>query len=351
MILVTGGCGYIGSHVALTLARLGKTVVIIDDGSNSDVVASCAAFQQAGFETTLHESFGEFSTIENAQIMIFETYTGFTGNMRRIFRTFQFEAVIHCAGLKSVPDSFEDHERYYEVNVTDTVALMNLAREFKVPKFVFSSSASVYQPSDYEGVTEKSPLGPQSPYAMTKMLAEYALRLLVSERTKLACLRYFNPLGADATGLFGDNPPGDRSTNIMPVLTRCWQQGKPFNINGNTYYTQDGTPVRDYIHISDLAHAHVRALEILDDTKDVFTVNIGTGEPTTVRWLVSTFNSQLSESDCVRVTLGPRRTGDAPYLVADTTYAQSLGFPKYTRTVVEMCESHIAFITRQQKQS
>ena len=304
-ILVTGGAGYIGSHSAVELLNAGHQVVIVDNLCNSSakVLDRIEALAGKNF------SFVQADVRDSAAI-------------DRVFAEHRIDGVIHFAGLKAVGESVAQPLRYFDNNVGSTLALLHAMDRANVRRIVFSSSATVYGDPEQVPINEGSRLQVTNPYGRTKLICEDILRdLQVSDpRWHVAILRYFNPVGAHISGTIGENPSGTPN-NLMPFITQVAVGQREFlSIFGKDYPTPDGTGVRDYIHVVDLAQGHLAALKYLNDRQASITVNLGTGRGVSVQELADTF---------ARVTGVPvpyrfveRRPGDVAACYADTRLAQ-----------------------------
>ncbi|PUE48308.1 UDP-glucose 4-epimerase GalE [Limnohabitans sp. 2KL-51] len=304
-ILVTGGAGYIGSHTAVELLNAGHQVVIVDNLCNSSakVLDRIEALAGKNF------NFVQADVRDSAAI-------------DRIFAEHRIDGVIHFAGLKAVGESVAQPLRYFDNNVGSTLALLHAMDRANVRRIVFSSSATVYGDPEQVPITEDSRLQVTNPYGRTKLICEDILRDLqqADPRWHVAILRYFNPVGAHISGTIGENPSGTPN-NLMPFITQVAVGQREFlSIFGKDYPTPDGTGVRDYIHVVDLAQGHLAALKYLNDRQASITVNLGTGRGVSVQELADTF---------ARVTGVPvpyrfveRRPGDVAACYADTRLAQ-----------------------------
>jgi UDP-glucose 4-epimerase len=304
-ILVTGGAGYIGSHTVLALLEAGHEVLIVDNLSNSS----------AKVLPRLEQLSGQVIPFVQADVRD-------GAALDRIFAEHRIDGVIHFAGLKAVGESVAQPLRYFDNNVGSTLALLQAMDRAGVRRIVFSSSATVYGDPEQVPITESSRLQVTNPYGRTKLICEDILRdLLVSDpRWQVAILRYFNPVGAHISGNIGEHPNGIPN-NLMPFITQVAVGQREFlSIFGQDYPTSDGTGVRDYIHVVDLAQGHLAALNYLQDQQASITVNLGTGRGVSVKELADTF---------ARVTGVPvpyrfvdRRPGDVAACYADTRLAQ-----------------------------
>ncbi len=309
-ILITGGAGYIGSHTAVELMNAGHRVVIVDNLGNSSIQVLDRIRALAGD----HVNFVQADVRDGAAL-------------DRIFAEHAIDGVIHFAGLKAVGESVAQPVRYFDNNIGSTLTLLQAMDRAGVRRIVFSSSATVYGDPEQVPITESSRLQVTNPYGRTKLMCEDILRdLQVSDpRWHVAILRYFNPVGAHLSGTIGEHPNGIPN-NLMPFITQVAVGKREFlSIFGNDYPTPDGTGVRDYIHVVDLAQGHLAALNYLQNQQASITVNLGTGRGVSVKELADTF---------ARVTGVPvpyqfvaRRPGDVAACFADTRLArQALGW-------------------------
>lgn len=321
-ILVTGGAGYIGSHTVIELLNHQYNVIIVDDFSNAhpDVIQRIEA-------------------ITNQSITVHQVDITDRSALRHVFEQHSdIEAVIHFAGYKAVGESVAKPLTYYQNNVTGTLILMELMNEYQVKKIVFSSSATVYGMDNHVPFTEDMPLSTTNPYGTTKLFIEHIIRdqFVADEQWSAANLRYFNPIGAHKTGHIGENPSGVPN-NLMPYITQV-AVGKleMLRIFGDDFDTHDGTGVRDYIHVADLAVGHLKALEyVLQSHGGVEAFNLGTGEGYSVLDLVNTF-SRVNQVDIPYVIVD-RRPGDIAKSFADVSKASDkLGWTA-THTIEDMC--------------
>ncbi|WP_458723818.1 UDP-glucose 4-epimerase GalE [Pseudomonas brenneri] len=305
MILVTGGAGYIGTHTLVELIAAGYNPVVFDNFCNSSVKAIDRVLEITGVTVPVHH--GDIRDKDA---------------LRKVFETYQdIGSVIHFAGLKAVGDSVKDPLNYYDNNLVGTITLCQVMSEFGCKSIVFSSSATVYGDPDSVPINESFPLKATNPYGRTKVMVEELLRdLFVADSDwKIALLRYFNPVGAHPSGLIGENPSGIPN-NLMPYLAQV-AVGKrnKLSIFGGDYATIDGTGVRDYIHVVDLAKGHVKALQTIDTPK-VLTVNLGTGVGYSVLELLHAFESASEKT--VPYEVVDRRPGDIAVCYTDPSEAQ-----------------------------
>ncbi len=318
-ILVTGGCGFIGSHQAVSLLEAGHDVVIVDNLSNSRAEVIDHIGELAGRAPTL-EVLDVRQTDELAKLMI---------------RT-NCEMIIHFAGMKHVAESMELPIDYFDANVGGLTSLLRASEQAGVKRLIFSSSGSVYGPATKFPISEDAPTQPTNPYSTSKLVCERILSSVCAADPSwsVVALRYFNPAGAHPSGLIGEDPT-HLVTNLLPVIMDTARGGRPaVPILGEDLPTKDGTAVRDYVHVMDVAEAHQRALPLLDKQGfDVF--NIGRGEGDSVRELIAAAERAIGDS--IPVTIGVPRPGDVPALYADTTLAEKrIGSWDY-RDLDEIC--------------
>ena len=318
-ILVTGGAGYIGSHTVVELIENGFNPVILDDFRNAHKYSIEGIEKIVGFEVDVRE----IDVCDKAKV-------------KAVFEEFSFEGIIHFAAYKAVGESVESPLSYYQNNLIGLINILQLAIEFKVKNFVFSSSCTIYgEPKDSKIVTESSPIQPaNSPYGNTKQIGEQIINDVIASgaNIKVLNLRYFNPVGAHASSLIGELPIG-KPNNLLPAVTQCAIGKIPLiTVYGNDYDTIDGTCVRDYIHVLDLANAHVKGIEwlALESEPLVENVNIGTGKGTSVLEVIETFE-EISELK-LNWKFGNRRDGDVVEIFADVTKSYNLLNWKATRT-------------------
>ncbi|TAA13138.1 UDP-glucose 4-epimerase GalE [Streptococcus parasuis] len=319
-ILVTGGTGYIGSHTVVELIKLGKEVVIVDNLSNSSILVLDRIEEITGKRPTFYE----LDVADKAAL-------------RSVFEKESIEAAIHFAGYKAVGESVEKPVMYYENNIMSTLALVEVMAEFGVKKIVFSSSATVYGLNNPSPLVENMPTSATNPYGYTKVMLEQILRdLEVSDKEwSVALLRYFNPIGAHESGLIGEDPAGIPN-NLMPFIAQV-AVGKraELSVFGNDYDTVDGTGVRDYIHVVDLALGHIKALEKISDTTGVYTYNLGSGQGTSVLELVQAFEKVNGVT--VPYKIVDRRPGDVATCYANADKALAELNWKTEKTIEDMC--------------
>lgn len=320
MILVTGGTGYIGSHTVVELMKIGHDVLIVDNLSNS--------------------KFGVIDRIEH----IVGRRPGFIQfdirdrpAMRTLFTDHHFDAVIHFAGLKAVGESVAQPVRYYDNNVYGSLVLFETMAEASVKRLVFSSSASVYGDPHAVPIKEDFPLAPTNPYGRSKLMIEEMLHDIVRSDAcwSIAILRYFNPVGAHESGLIGEDPKGTPN-NLMPYIAQVAVGHHEYlNVFGNDYPTLDGTGVRDYVHVVDLAEGHVAALKYLTNNGGLPTVNLGTGHGYSVLEMIKAFEKVSHQAIPYRIA--PRRAGDIAQCWANPALAKELFGWVAKRGLKEMC--------------
>ena len=324
-VLVTGGCGYIGSHTVVDLLNNDYEVIIVDNLINSK-----------------KEVLDKIKKITNKDVTFYEIDLCDKEKLRTVFEKEKFDSVIHFAGLKAVGESVEKPLMYYDNNLISTINLLDLMKEYNVKKIVFSSSATVYGNPKSLPIKEDFPLSTTNPYGTTKLMIETILKDLYNADNSfdITILRYFNPIGADKSGLLGEDPNGIPN-NLMPYIVRVAVGKLPIlNIFGDDYNTVDGTGVRDYIHVCDLADGHVLALKNKKTGLKIY--NLGTGKGTSVLELVSTFEKVNGVK--VNKQIVGRRDGDIDACFASNELARKeLGFnPKYT--IEDMCLDSYNFV-------
>lgn len=312
-ILVTGGCGYIGSHTVVELIRNGYDVVIVDDFSNSKPVVLDRIKKITGKSVTFYKG-----NVCNKDIL------------RKIFHENKIDTVIHFAGYKAVGESVEKPLMYFRNNIDSTLSLLEVMTEFNVKKLVFSSSATVYGNPRSLPIKEDSNLSVINPYGRTKLYIEGILNdVYVSDNSwSIAILRYFNPVGADSTYLIGEEPNGIPN-NLMPYIVKvATGELDHLNVFGNDYNTHDGTGARDYIHVTDLALGHIKALVYIDKQPVLDCFNLGRGECFTVLDMVSSFEKYNNVK--IPYQIKNRRKGDIDSCYADVSYAkEKFGWEAY----------------------
>ncbi len=319
-ILVTGGAGYIGSHTCIELLNQGHKVVVVDNLVNSH-----------------SESLQRVEELTGKNIPFYAVDLSNEAEITKVFSEHSIEAVIHFAGLKAVGESVEQPIRYYDNNIKSTLVLCKLMQSFSVKHLVFSSSATVYGLAESNPIPETAPLSATNPYGRTKLFIEYILNdwITTFDGASVALLRYFNPVGAHASGRIGEDPQGIPN-NLMPYITQVAAvRREKLSIFGNDYDTVDGTGVRDYIHVVDLAMGHVKALDALIHLTGSHVYNLGTGNGTSVLELVQAF--QQATGQPIPYEISARRPGDVATCFADSSKAERELNWKAVRGIVEMC--------------
>ena len=322
-ILVTGGAGYIGSHTCLELLKAGFEVVVVDNLDNS-----------------VEESLHRVRSLTGREIEFHEVDICNGPALDQVFASHKFDAVVHFAGLKAVGESCEIPLRYYENNIVGTLELLKVMAAHDCFNLVFSSSATVYGDPATVPITEDFPLSATNPYGKTKLFIEEILRDLCAsdDRWTALLLRYFNPIGAHESGRIGEDPQGIPN-NLMPYIMQvAVGQREELSVFGDDYDTPDGTGVRDYIHVVDLALGHLAAIDKLGDFDGCVPVNLGTGQGYSVLEMVTAAEAASGAKVAYAVTT--RRPGDIATCYADpSTAAGKLGW-KATRGIAEMCADH-----------
>ncbi|MEA2049092.1 MAG: UDP-glucose 4-epimerase GalE [Campylobacterota bacterium] len=320
-ILVTGGAGYIGSHTVVLLIEAGHEIVIFDNFCNASKEAITRVEKIVGQKIITIEG-----DIRNAE------------DLHNVFNTHTIQAVIHFAGLKAVGESVAEPLKYYDNNVHGTSVLCSVMAKHGCKSIVFSSSATVYGDPHTTPILETFPLSATNPYGRSKLFIEEILRdLYISDNAwNIILLRYFNPVGAHPSGTIGEDPNGIPN-NLMPFIAQT-AVGKRdcLSVFGGDYNTPDGTGVRDYIHVMDLAEGHVKALEKIDKISDVLTVNLGTGVGYSVLDMIKAFEEASGIKVPYKVVA--RRAGDIATCFADPSYAKEVLGWEAKKGVKEMCE-------------
>lgn len=325
-ILVTGGTGYIGSHTVLELLKCGKRVLIVDNLSTSDI----------------NNYYRLKVKYPDASLLFRKIDLRDKQSLSQLFEIYSFNTVIHFAGYKSVGESVRDPLKYYNNNLYSTMVLLEVMNKYGVKNIIFSSSASVYGIPECLPIPETHPLNPQSPYGKTKYFIEEILRDVAYSDSEFNCviLRYFNPVGADPSKILKENPKG-KPENLMPYIVKVIRGEYPhLNIFGDDYQTKDGTGVRDYIHINDLALGHIAALKVFEkkDT-NVHIYNLGTGTGYSVKELVNCMRKYSKKSIPTKIV--DKRSGDVPICYADPNKAfEELGW-KAEKDIHKMCQDSI----------
>lgn len=320
-ILVTGGAGFIGSHTCVELLDRGDRVIIMDNFCNSKP-----------------ESLNRIKTISGKDVTFYETDMMDEEGVRKIFQENKIDAVIHFAGLKAVGESVYKPIEYYHNNITGTLVLLKVMREFNCKRMVFSSSATVYGMNNPAPYKEEMPTSATNPYGWTKVMIEQILRDVATADPEwsVVLLRYFNPIGAHKSGLIGEDPNGIPN-NLLPYVAQV-AIGKlaQLTVHGNDYDTVDGSGVRDYIHVVDLAKGHLCAVDYAMTHTGSEAVNLGTGKGTSVLEVVAAFEKASGRE--VKYVIGPRRAGDIASCYADTSKAKNMLGWQAQYGIDEMCE-------------
>ncbi|MCL2838515.1 MAG: UDP-glucose 4-epimerase GalE [Oscillospiraceae bacterium] len=309
-ILVTGGAGYIGSHTCVLLLEAGYEIAVVDNLSNSS-----------------EESLRRIKKITGRDFNFYKIDLLDTEGLEEVFKSEKFDAVIHFAGLKAVGESVSVPLKYYHNNITGTINLCELMQKYGVKKIVFSSSATVYGDPASVPIKEDFPLSATNPYGQTKLMIEYILKDIhtADNDWDIAILRYFNPVGAHKSGLIGEDP-NDIPNNLVPYISQV-AVGKLecLSVFGNDYNTPDGTGVRDYIHVVDLADGHLKALDKIKNKSGVVIYNLGTGKGYSVLEMVHAFEKACGKP--INYKIAPRRPGDIAMCYADPALAAAeIGF-------------------------
>lgn len=304
-ILVTGGAGYIGSHTCIELIEAGQDVLVLDNLANSSL-----------------EALRRVEAIVGRQVPFVEGDIRDAALLERLFSEQSISAVVHFAGLKAVGESTEIPIDYYENNVAGTIALLQAMRRHEVTRMVFSSSATVYGDPASVPIREDFPLSATNPYGQSKLMIEHMLQDLArsDERWRIAVLRYFNPVGAHESGTIGEDPNGIPN-NLLPYIAQvAVGRREQLAVFGDDYNTPDGTGVRDYIHVVDLARGHLQALDKLNTQSGCVAYNLGTGRGYSVLEMVKAF--EAASGKAVPYKISPRRPGDIACCYADPAFAE-----------------------------
>lgn len=303
-ILVTGGAGYIGSHTCIELIKTGYDVVVIDNLCNSS-----------------QESLKRVESLVNYKIPFHKVDICNEVELTKIFENYSINGIIHFAGLKSINESIKNPIKYYNNNVSGTLNLARIMSKFGCKFFLFSSSATIYGKPYTVPIKENFPLSTNNPYGYSKLIVENFLQNVFSADNSwhIALLRYFNPLGAHKSGLIGE-APNDTPTNLIPCVSQvAIGKVKRLKVYGGDYNTHDGTGVRDYIHVVDLAKGHVKALQALEKKPQIFAVNLGTGKGYSVLDVINAF--EKASGKIIPYQIVERRLGDIDSCYADPEYA------------------------------
>lgn len=319
-ILVTGGAGYIGSHTCLLLLEAGHNVIVVDNLSNSSI-----------------ESLNRVKELTGKELQFYNVDLLDLDNLERAFMENEIDSVIHFAGLKAVGESVSIPLHYYHNNLTGTFNLCSLMNKYNVKNIVFSSSATVYGDPEIIPITEEAKLHATNPYGRTKlMLEEILMDLNIADKSfNVALLRYFNPIGAHESGRIGEDPNGIPNNLVPYVAQVAVGKREKVGVFGNDYDTPDGTGVRDYIHVMDLAAGHLKALEKLNSKPGVVIYNLGTGNGYSVLEVIRAFSKAVGKD--IPYEIGPRRPGDIATCYAEPSFAEKeLGW-KAEKNLEDMC--------------
>lgn len=321
MVLVTGGAGYIGSHTCILLIEAGYDIVVFDNFCNSS-----------------SESINRVEIITGKKIPLYEGDIRSAEDMQGVFSQYPIDSVIHFAGLKSVGESVSNPMKYYDNNIQGTINLLEVMEANNCKTIVFSSSATVYGIPETTPIREDFPLHATNPYGRTKQYIEEILRDLYNsdKEWKIILLRYFNPVGAHISGLIGEDPNGIPN-NLMPFISQtAVEKRTSLSVFGDDYKTRDGTGVRDYIHVVDLAMGHVKSLDKINSIDKVIAVNLGTGTGYSVLEMVQAFEKASSRKIPYKIVA--RRSGDVGSCFADPDYAfEVLGW-RAEKNLDDICE-------------
>ena len=327
-ILITGGAGYIGSHTCVELLNAGQEIIVIDNFSNSSP-----------------------QVIESIKKITHQAITFYQGDVQdekllnKIFKENKIDAVIHFAGFKAVGESVSDPLKYYQNNLLSTITLCQVMAQNNCWQLVFSSSATVYGKPRKLPIKETAPLKTTNPYGTTKLMIEQILGdlCIADERWGITILRYFNPIGAHESGLLGDNP--NQPNNLMPYVVKVATHELPIlNVFGNDFNTPDGTGVRDYIHVIDLAQGHLQALNKLKSNQGIKIYNLGTGKGYSVLEIIKTFEKVNKVK--VNYQIVERRAGDIDACYADTTLADKELSWQAKYDLNKMCQDAYNFVIK-----
>jgi UDP-glucose 4-epimerase len=319
-VLVTGGAGYIGSHTCLELLGAGHEVMVVDNLCNSK-----------------EESLRRVQKLTGKQLEFSKLDVRDRGSLAEVFGQFQPEAVIHFAGLKAVGESVKEPLRYFDTNLISTIYLLEVMQEYNVRQLIFSSSATVYGEPDHVPIAEDAPLQVTNPYGRTKLMIEDMLRDVFAANSdwRITLLRYFNPVGAHPSGQIGEDPAGIPN-NLFPFVSQVAVGRLPrLSVYGKDYPTPDGTCVRDYLHVVDLAKGHVKALDHGVKTEGLHTYNLGTGKGKSVLEVVQAFVRATGRE--IPYVIADRRPGDSAATYADASKAERELDWKAEKTLDDMC--------------
>jgi len=331
-ILVTGGLGFIGSHTCVSLLEENYEIVVVDKLSNSDISV-----------------IDKIKKITNKNLKFYQADVCNEEELDKIFSNEKIDAVIHFAAYKAVGESVEKPILYYENNLISTIKLCKIMKKHHCNKLVYSSSATVYGSPKELPIKEDFPLSTTNPYGTTKLMTERILKdiCLADPTFSVIILRYFNPIGAHESALLGEDPNGIPN-NLMPYIMKvAVKKLDSLNIFGNDYDTKDGTGVRDYIHVVDLANGHLKALDKVNNTEGINYYNLGTGKGYSVLEVVKAFEKVNNVT--IPYTIVARRKGDIAACYADPTKAKKELNWEAVKTLEEMCKDSYNFVKNQNK--
>jgi UDP-glucose 4-epimerase len=330
-ILLTGGTGFIGSHTAIELLKNEYKIILIDNLSNSSI-----------------EVVKNIEKITNKKVLFYNIDMLDKIELSKVFSSHNIDYVVHFAGFKAVGESVKYPIKYYQNNLISTLNLIEIMDKYKQKKLIFSSSSTVYGITKKVPVTEDSILSTTNPYGYTKLVQENILRDIYNSDNSwnIVLLRYFNPVGADASGLIGEEPNGIPN-NLFPIIMKvASKQMKELNIFGNDYDTLDGTCIRDYIHVTDVANGHLKAIQKIEKENGIFCYNLGTGKGASVLECVNAFSEVCGFK--IPFVFKERRDGDVPSIYANPSKAKKELNWKAEKTLTDMCKDSWNF---QQKNS
>ena len=336
-LLITGGAGFIGSHTCLALLQAGHRLVVLDNFANSGPEGLRRVAELAGLEPWSPSGHGSWATADQ-RLILRQGDVRARQDLDPLFATEVIHGVLHFAGLKAVSESIEQPLRYWDVNVAGTLSLLQAMEAGNCRTLVFSSSATLYGHPEHVPIAEEAPIRPINPYGQTKAAVEQLLADVAASHPdwRIARLRYFNPVGAHASGRIGEDPQGTPS-NIFPLISQVAMGRRPvLEVFGSDWPTADGTGVRDYIHVMDLAEGHGAALALLlAEPPQLLTLNLGSGQGHSVLELVNAFSTASGRP--IPVQISARRPGDSAISVADPGAAERRMGWRTRRSLAEIC--------------
>ncbi len=329
-IMLTGGSGYIGSHIAVELINNGYVPIIVDNFSNSQV-----------------STIKKLEFICNEKIIYFNCDINNKESLNKIFSTFDIECVIHLAALKSIPESIRNPLMYFQNNIGGITQILKTMSEHNCNKFIYSSSCSIYNEKSEMPIKETAELKGTNPYSISKVIGEKILDSYGKNKKSFnyISLRYFNPIGSHSSGLIGDNPNLENGSLISEICKVGSKKNSTLNVYGDDYNTDDGTCIRDYIHINDLANAHVSSLDKIYNIKENLIINVGTGRGYSVKEVITTFERVNNIKIPYRIK--SRRDGDIEKIYACTNHAFKELNWMAKEDLDSMCESAWKFFTKE----